>query len=122
LVRILLTCAVVSIAPVAHAQELTYTANHAAPACRTQQTLERWMRVARSPDSAALYDLAAEVLRNGECIIVDNGETVHGDLAGLMGTTIKVRRKGEPTEYFAYWEHFTLDQSLPRRQNKHGKR
>ena len=75
---ILAACAFVCAADAANAQESAFSANHGAPACRSEDTLERWLRVARTTDNAALYKLTSEVLLNGQCISINKGERVYG--------------------------------------------
>lgn len=114
----LVLCVFAFTANAANAQEVAYTANHGAPACRSEETLEGWLRVARTTDTAALHKLTSEVLLNGQCISIAKGEKVYGDAVAGVGTIIKVHREGDPTQYFAYWEHFTRDQAAPKRQSK----
>jgi hypothetical protein len=115
---ILVAFAFVCAADAANALDIAYTANHGAPACRSEETLERWLRVARTTDNAALYKLTSEVLLNGQCISINKGERLFGDAVPGNGTIIKVHREGDPTEYFAYWEHFTRDQAAQKHEPK----
>jgi hypothetical protein len=95
----------------AAAQALTWTAKMPALVCRDQDTLDRAGRILASGDKEAWSKFALALAITERCIVIDKGETVFGRVESVWGGTLRIRRKGQLTEYLAQAVKFDLDQA-----------
>jgi hypothetical protein len=67
-------------------------------ACRNQESLQKF--AAYKNDAEALHAYAILALASGECVTFNKGEKVYKVERSIWSGTVKLRRKGDLSEYW----------------------